>query len=282
MRRSPAAATLLLLAAGPALGSCGPAPVDLREVPGHVRPALPATGGFDYQLGGASALPEQASIVVRDSHDLPAPGAVNICYVNGFQSQPGEAGRWLDADVVLRDRSGHPMADPGWPDELLLDPGTPERRATIVAMLTTDLVRCADAGFDAVELDNLDSWTRSDGLISRGDALALAADLVTVAHDLGLAAAQKNAAEIGAVGRDVVGFDLAIVEECLLWDECAAYTDVYGDLVLDIEYTDDLPGTPEEVCATEPRHERPSLTIVRDRGLAPESDPDRFYLACPR
>lgn len=251
--------------------------------PAHVALVLPATGAFDYQLGGASPLPGDVRVVVRDSRDRPDPAAVSICYVNGFQSQPGESGRWLDLDVVLRDGDGRPVADPGWPDELLLDPTTPERRARIVAELGSDLRRCADAGFVAVELDNLDSWTRSGGRVTMQDALALATDLVAAAHGLGLAVAQKNAAELGTAGRDRAGFDFAITEECLLWDECAAYTQVYGDLVLDVEYTDDLPGTVEDVCAASPaRGERPSLTIVRDRDLVPEGDPDRFFLACPR
>ena len=29
------------------------------------------------------------TVVVRDSTDMPEPGLYSICYVNGFQTQPG-------------------------------------------------------------------------------------------------------------------------------------------------------------------------------------------------
>jgi hypothetical protein len=84
---------------------------------------------FDYQLGGTSdRLPTAASlvdfaVVARDSTDTPLTGAYNICYVNGFQSQPGDAAFWLaHPDLMLRDADGRPVVDPNWPDEYVLDP----------------------------------------------------------------------------------------------------------------------------------------------------------------
>src|SRR6478736_3479936 len=80
--------------------------------------ALPPAGGFDYQLGGAYEPPAGTAIVSRDSTDEPAPGLYNVCYVNGFQSQPGEADAW---DGLLVEGDDGPLADPGWPDEYLFD-----------------------------------------------------------------------------------------------------------------------------------------------------------------
>ncbi len=244
-----------------------------------MRADLPTTGTVDYQLGGAYPPPAGVSVVARDSTDSPAPGTYGICYINAFQTQPGQSERWLSQGVVLLDGGGGPVADPGWPDEMLLDPSTPEQRAIIVHELTTELTRCATAGFAAVELDNLDSWTRSDGRLTSENTVLLATDLVQVAHDLGLAVAQKNTAELGTIGRDVVGFDLAVAEECVRWDECSAYTDVYGERVIDIEYTDDPSGSVAEVCATAGR---PTLLVVRDRDLVAAGRAGYSYEACGR
>ena len=94
---------------------------------------------------------------------------------------------------------------------------------------------CADAGFDAVEIDNLDTYARSGGRITEDDAVAFMALLATRAHDLGLAIAQKNSAEILARQAEM-GTDFAVVEECNRYDECGDFTAVYGDQVYVIEY----------------------------------------------
>jgi hypothetical protein len=228
--------------------------------------APPAGTIVDYQLGGAYEPAEGVGGVVRDAADDPAEGLWSGCYVNGFQTQPGDRDLWLDEhpDLVLRDEDGTPVADPAWPDEMLLDTSTAEKRAGIVAVLGEVVRSCAERGFDAVELDNLDTYTRSDGRLTEDDAVDLARRYAEVAHEAGLAVGQKNAADLGLRGRDEAGFDFAVAEECHRWDECAGYTEVYGDAVLDIEYTDDLRGTWAEVCADP---QVPASTILRDRDL---------------
>ncbi|WP_255371942.1 endo alpha-1,4 polygalactosaminidase [Cellulosimicrobium sp. CUA-896] len=204
-----------------------------------------------------------------------AEGAYSVCYVNGFQTQPGEGSRWLEdhPDLVLRDAAGEPVVDPDWPDELVLDPSTAQQRAGILEVLGPVVTGCADAGFDAVEIDNLDTWTRFDdaatGRIDEEGALRLAAAYVELAHDAGLAVAQKNAAEVAGLAHDELGFDLAVTEECAAYDECAAYTDVYADHVLQVEYTDALPAPFAAVCA---RDDRAPLTVLRDRDLVGPDD----------
>ncbi|WP_372493196.1 endo alpha-1,4 polygalactosaminidase [Prauserella halophila] len=37
------------------------------------------------------------------------------------------------------------------------------------------------------------------------------------------------------------GVDFAVAEECAAYNECTAYTEVYGDAVIDIEHADALP-----------------------------------------
>ncbi|MBF4569927.1 endo alpha-1,4 polygalactosaminidase [Plantibacter sp. VKM Ac-2880] len=233
---------------------------------------------FDYQLGGGYEPAAGVGGVVRDSTDTPAPDRYSICYVNGFQSQPADRDAWLaEPDLVLTDEAGEPIIDENWPDELIFDLSTDDRRARIAERVGTSITRCADAGFDAVEIDNLDSYTRSDGRLTVDDAMALATRYADLAHDAGLLIGQKNAGDLGTRGRDDVGFDFAVAEECHRFDECGTYTEVYGGAVLDIEYTDDLRGTFDEVCADP---QVPFSTILRDRDLAPADAADHVYEAC--
>ena len=70
------------------------------------------------------------------------------------------------------------------------------------------------------------------------------------AHDEGLAIGQKNAAEMAGAGRRELGFDFAVAEGCAAYGECAGYSEVYGEHVLQIEYTDNLPTGFDAVCAS--------------------------------
>ncbi|WP_026119233.1 endo alpha-1,4 polygalactosaminidase [Nocardiopsis ganjiahuensis] len=240
-------------------------------------------GGFDYQLGASYPPPEGVTTVVRDSSAEPEPGTYSVCYVNGFQTQPGELERWLDEapGLLLRDEAGELVEDPGWPGEMLLDTSTREGRERIAEVLTATLDRCADAGFDAVEFDNLDSHLRSGGLLSIDDNLDLAEELVASAHDRGLAAAQKNAAEEAERGRDGAGFDFAVTESCAAWAECDLYTEAYGaGNVLAVEYPEDLEGaglTFDEVCADA---SVPDGVVLRDLELVAPDDPGYVYDTC--
>ena len=227
-------------------------------------PSFPADGRVDYQLGGAWQPPADVTVVARDRTEPPLAGVYSICYVNGFQTQPGEASFWLDEhpDLLVRDASGDPQIDPNWPDEMALDTSTVANRTALAGILGEWIDGCADDGYQSVEFDNLDSYTRFDGLTRDGN-VAFARLLVARVHERGLDAGQKNSAELGTVGRDVIGFDFAVSEECFVFDECALYTDVYGEKVIDIEYDDtDLDG----LCDYDGL---PTLTVVRDRDLTP-------------
>ncbi|WUA11049.1 endo alpha-1,4 polygalactosaminidase [Nocardia sp. NBC_01377] len=232
---------------------------------------------FDYQLGGAYPPPPGTAVVVRDSTDLPLAGLYNVCYVNGFQTQPDERDRWTGEyrDLVLKGPGGRPLVDEGWPDELILDTSTADRRRRIAEAVGSTIEECARKGFRAVEIDNLDSFTRSRGLLTAEDNLALAALLVRKAHDHGVAIGQKNAAELSERGRRI-GFDFAVAEECAQFDECDSYSDVYGDHVLDIEYTDTLDVDFRQVCG---RSDIPHV-ILRDRRLVAAGNPEYFYRRC--
>jgi hypothetical protein len=245
---------------------------------------LPVAGsGFDYQLGGGYEPPADAEVIARDSTEAPAEGHYGICYVNGFQTQPGEGATWLDdhPHLVLRDAAGEPVVDPAWPDEYLLDTSTAEKRAGIQAELASIISTCRTRGYDAVEIDNLDSWSRSDGALTIEDNIAHARDLAEYTHALGLAIAQKNGAGYSQRLRDEVGFDFAVTEECMRYDECSDYIDAYDGLVFDIEYLDSEAGNSAAAFAAacdDPGH--PDSMILRDLALSAPGDPGYVRETC--
>jgi hypothetical protein len=195
---------------------------------------LPTGTRADYQLGGARTVPASVGIVVRDRRDRPAPRRDNVCYVNGFQTQPDESAFWKRHPSLVLMRNGEPVRDEAW-GEWLLDTRTASQRAALAEIVGRWIDGCARWGFDGVELDNLDSFSRSHGLLTGADNKALARLLVSRAHRAGLAAGQKNWASWD--GR-TVGYDFAIAEECGRWRECGSYVAHYGRRVVDVEYRD--------------------------------------------
>lgn len=222
---------------------------------------LPTGTDVDYQLGGAAPAPDHVGIVVRDREEQPQSGRYNVCYVNGFQTQPHEKAFWRKRPaLLLRDRGGEPVEDEAW-GEWLLDLRTADKRRRIARIVTRWTAGCADDGFDAVEFDNLDSFTRSHHLLTRRQAVAYAALLVDRAHAAGLEAGQKNLAGFDGT---TIGYDFAVAEECGRYRECDAYTKVYGDQVLAIEYR-------RTYFRWTCRHVGDELPVVlRDRDLTPE------------
>jgi hypothetical protein len=69
----------------------------------------------DYQLGGVwDDVPDDVGIVVRDRKAAPLEGRYNVCYVNGFQTQPDEKRFWRNHwRLVLKDAAGRSSTRPG-------------------------------------------------------------------------------------------------------------------------------------------------------------------------
>jgi hypothetical protein len=196
----------------------------------------PLNGGLDYQLGGAYAPPTGVTIVSRDREAAPAAGLYNICYVNGFQIQPNEESFWTGShpDLILRDGSNNPVIDTAW-NEMLIDTSTPAKRTAVAAIVGGWIDGCKTAGFDAVEIDNLDSYSRSTGLLTEDNNVAQMALFAAAAHAKGMAIAQKNSSEI-VPRKAELGTDFVVAEECNRYSECDVYRGGYGDHVLVIEY----------------------------------------------
>lgn len=224
---------------------------------------LPAGTDLDYQLGGVVRRPARVGIVVRDRTARPAGAQADVCYVNGFQTQPDEKRFWRQHPRLLLRRDGRPVVDEAW-GEWLLDVRTRSKRAALARIVGRWTDGCARAGYDAVEYDNLDSFTRSHRMITRRQALAFARLLVARAHRAGLLAGQKNLAGYDGTR---IGFDFAVAEECGRYDECGRYVRHYGDQVLVVEYRDrDF----QRTCAG---YGDLLAVVRRDRDLAPSYRP---------
>jgi hypothetical protein len=193
--------------------------------------------------------------------------------VNGFQAQPSEESFWLDdhPTLVLRDAAGDPVIDADW-DEMLLDTSTSEKRDALAEIVGGWITGCKTAGFDAVEIDNLDSYSRSEDLLTQDDNVAFMRLLADSAHAQGLAIAQKNSTELLERVPDMQT-DFAVAEECNRWAECDDYRTVYGDRVFVIEYRQqDF----DAGCS-----EYPGLSIVlRDLDVSMPSSGSYVYDGC--
>jgi hypothetical protein len=266
------AAAVLAVSAGAAAGADWRAP--------------PAGAKFDYQIGGDYRPPAGVRVISRDWFLGTAPERTySICYVNAFQTQddetgverPDERSNW-PRDLVLRDLGD----DPNWGGEYLVDISIPARRRRAARHVQPMIETCARMGFEAVEYDNLDSWTRFDGTPRAGDvpfgkrqAIAYASLLAGRAHALGLAVGQKNTPQLTRrQSRRRIGFDFAIAEECGRFAECRRYQALFGSRVLAIEYRRrDFRRACRSVGASVP-------VVLRDRAVSRPGSAGYVYAAC--
>jgi len=232
----------------------------------------PLNAELDYQLGGAYTPPSGVGIVSRDRTASPADGLYSICYINGFQIQPGEESLWRQpVDLILKDASGTPVIDTDWA-ETLIDVSTPDKRSAVAAIIGGWIDDCHRAGFSAIEIDNLDSYSRSTGLLTEDDAVATMHLFAQRAHAASMAIAQKNSSEL-VPRKAELGTDFVVAEECNRYTECDAYRAGYGDHVLVIEYRrEDF----TKGCSA-----YPGLSIVlRDRDLVPAGAAGYVFDGC--
>lgn len=245
---------------------CSSAPEPVQPPPGVA---------FDYQLGGDAPLPAGVELVVRQwSSGEAAEGAYSVCYVNAFQTEaepghPDSAMNW-PAGLVLED-----LEDPEWPGEHPIDISSNRQRRIAVEFVQHRFTECVARGFDAVELDNLDTFTRyPDAPFDRDDAVAYARLLVEEATEQGLAVGQKNTPELLDVARTEIGFGFAIVEECGEYEECQAFVDTFEGRVYDVEYTD------AGLAAACAQIGDVAGVVQRDPLLAPPQGPGYTYATC--
>ncbi|CAN5168997.1 endo alpha-1,4 polygalactosaminidase [soil metagenome] len=262
---------LAILVALTALLAGDPAGADVGALP-------PVAARVDYQLGGVYKPAAGVQVVTRDRTAHPAKGTYSICYVNAFQTQPGRL-KWWKArhpDLLLRKKSGALVTDPGWPDEVLFDIRTAAKRTALADVADRWFAGCKRDGFQAIEPDNLDSWTRSKGLIRRRSTIAMARLLTASAHSHGLPIAQKNTLSLAPKGK-AIGFDFAVTEECQVYAECGGYRKAYGAHVIEIEYSDNGRRYFTRAC----KKRGTSISVIfRDRELVKRGNAGYVYETC--
>lgn len=279
-----------------------------------------ANAQFDYQIGGIYTPVAAVGVVSRDRLVAPAAGKYNICYVNLMQTQPDESGQsptnppygttqwWKNNhfSALLPDESTTDptdvVIDVEW-DEVVFDLRTPAKRAALFEIQKPWLDGCKADGYDAIEPDNLDTYTRSTDAAGtqmmtfshNAEYLKL---IIPYAHSIGLAVAQKNvnsefAGLAPLTGMNFVtsvspaqGFDFAIAEECQAYKECDEYTAVYGNMLFEIEYTDNNPNQTRSgvtkkayAWACQDRGATQSI-ILRDRNVTPSGNSAYRYQVC--
>ncbi|MBY6046502.1 endo alpha-1,4 polygalactosaminidase [Vannielia litorea] len=192
---------------------------------------------WDWQLTHPYDLDINVKVLAldKDDHDrdtimaLRDRGVKPVCYVS--------VGSWEeyrdDKDSFPEEVLGKPLGD--WPDERYVD----IRDDRVMKIMQARLQDCADRGFMAAELDNMDVFENESGFdIGQEAALTYVKNLAAYAHLLGLEVAQKNAPQL--VPALVGTMDFIMVEECYAYDFCddlKPYTEAGKD-VLAIEYDD--------------------------------------------
>lgn len=259
--------------ARPAPGSAAPTGKASAAAAGPGTP--PPTGvPWDYQIGGAYPPPPGVGIVSRDRTASPAPGVYTICYVNTFQAQPDAVDWWQHnhPDLLLHAADGSLVVDQDW-NEPLLDVSTAAKRAQLAAVEDAWIDGCAHSRFQAVEADNLDSYHRSNGLLTLDDDAAFATMLASRAHLDGLAFGQKNTTELLGRARQI-GFDFAVAEQCGQYGECGQYAAAFANHVVDVEYDD------QGFAAACQGWGKRIAVVRRDQGVSAAGSTGYVYKSC--
>ncbi|MCE1174284.1 MAG: endo alpha-1,4 polygalactosaminidase [Propionibacteriales bacterium] len=206
--------------------------------------------GLTWQIQFAGALaPTTAEVVDLDGVEttkaqvaaLHAQGKKVICYFNAGGYENWRPDRKKFPKKVI----GKPLGD--WPGERWLDI---RKVKTLMPIMTKRIQQCKAKGFDAVDPDNMDGYANAPTgfALKQKHAVAYLKALSKAAHARGLAIGLKGALEI--IGKATPMVEFAINEQCLQYDECAAYDPLtrVGKPVFHIEYQ----GSMESICARVP------------------------------
>jgi hypothetical protein len=198
--------------------------------------AMPYTGGaavspsvFDIDLYVDQAVSgNNSTLNTAAISAIHAAGKKAICYVS--------AGSWEnwrpDANQFPASVLGNKN---GWAGEKWLDI---RQTSVLLPIMEARVQKCAQAGFDGVEWDNVDGYTNRTGFpLTSADQLTYNASLANLAHTYGLTVALKN--DVEQVSDLAPYFDYAVNEQCQQYSECSGYTANFinaGKAVFQVEY----------------------------------------------
>ena len=107
----------------------------------------------------------------------------------------------------------------------------------LLPIINARVAKCAAAGFDAVDFDNVDGYTNDTGFpLTAAQQLTFNEDLAGIGHSYGLSVGLKN--DLGQLNQLESTFDFAVNEQCAQFNECDAYDGwtAAGKAVVEIEY----------------------------------------------
>jgi hypothetical protein len=141
----------------------------------------------------------------------------------------------------------------GWPGERWLDI---RAKGVLLPILDARMQKCAKAGFDAVDFDEVEGYANNTGFpLNNTNQLSFNRALAQLAHKRGLAVGLKN--DLGQLKALQPAFDFAVNEQCFAYHECSAYnawTHVKKPVV-EIEYS----GSTKAICADAEKHGRDAM-----------------------
>jgi hypothetical protein len=226
--------------------------------------AVPAVGGdcvtpnvFDIDLYVDTKVSGPGNFVVDTAavDAIHAAGGHAICYLDAGDAETyrPDYQRFVDFD---RHCGGCLIGNPFsqvFPDEFFLNVNDDQGQRAFILKVNRDRVqKCADAGFDAVEWDIIDTYEdpHSGFHISYRSQLMFNSRLANMAHHYGMSVAMKN--DPSQVRDLLPYFDFAIVEQCFQYHFCSgnpapgevAFVQA-GKAVFEVEYR----LTRDEFCA---------------------------------
>jgi hypothetical protein len=235
--------------------------------------AVPARGqDFQYQLANPPTTSDLTLNVAWwdiDGFDTPASTIATIhaksehaiCYID-----VGGAENWR-SDYSKFPPSVLGNTIPGWPNERYVD----IRQLSVLSPIEgARFDTCKSKGFDAVDPDVLDAFTKPSGFpLTQQDQINFNNMIAGLAHARGLSIALKGDPELAV--QEVSTFDFSIDEECYQWSECNRLSPFItaGKAVFDVEY--DI--APSSFC--------PTTTALGIVGIEKHSMADFWRATCP-
>ncbi len=218
---------------------------------------------FDVAMYDIDLFDNDASVVAA----LHAQGRKLVCYIN-----VGAWEEWRpDQDQFPASVIGNDYA--GWPGEKWLD----IRQIDLLApVMRARFDQCKAKGFDAIEPDNIDSYTNDTGFpLTYQDQLNYDLWLANEAHARGLSIGLKNNSE--QVSGLLPYFDWALTEDCFAQGWCSQLAPFVaaGKAVFAAEYTDEmtLDQFLNQVC--------PQANTMNFNAILKNRDLDAWQQACP-
>ncbi|KAJ3205158.1 hypothetical protein HDU82_005375, partial [Entophlyctis luteolus] len=186
----------------------------------------PVGSGWQWQLEGTLDIAEVAAVYDIDVQAVGSVAKVKaidpkrkvICYVNVGS---------LETDNSRPDQAQFAAADlgnayPGWPNEVFVNIRSPAVRAIMIERFRDMLA----AGCDAIEPDNMDSYTFDNGFgLTEADEIDYITWFTTEIHALGMAVGSKNGGDLIEKNLTLLQlFDFAVVESCVAFNNCHQYS----------------------------------------------------------